>query len=358
MSSRMKRFKPLLSLGEKTIIEHVIDSLREGGVQKIVVVTGNQTKLIVNQLENRDVHFVYNEFYATTTMFDSVKLGVTYIKNQCDMFFFLPGDIPLFQSYTLLEMKRKMEKSLCHIVQPNYKGKDGHPVLFSTSCIDTILNHNGEMGLKGAIESINNRLDLSVPDKGILLDADTPKDYKELLDFYNKRDIPDEEICFEILKFFNADERIIKHCQAVLQVSQKLTNRLKCTGYRLNERLVYSSALLHDVARKMKNHAIVGGEWLREMGYDKVAEVVESHIDIGIDSIDALDEKAILFLADKLVIEDKEVSLEERFENTYKKFASQEIPSKAIEIRFNIAKRILDNIGQREELFCENCANK
>ncbi|WP_303865028.1 DVU_1551 family NTP transferase [Alkalibaculum bacchi] len=358
MSSRMKRFKPLLPLGEKTIIEHVIDSLRESGVQKIVVVTGNQTKLIVNQLENRDVHFVYNELYTTTTMFDSVKLGVTYIKNQCDMFFFLPGDIPLFRSHTLLEMKRTMEKSSCHIVQPTYKGKHGHPVLFSASCIDTILNHNGKMGLKGAIESIDNRLDLLVPDKGILLDADTPKDYEELLDYYKKRDIPDEEMCIEILKFFNTDERVIKHCQAVLGVSKKLTDRLKCTGYRLNEKLICSSALLHDVARKMKNHAKVGGEWLKEMGYDEVAEVIECHMDIEIGSIDALDEKAILYLADKLVIEDKEVSLEERFENTYKKFADQEIPSKAIEIRFNIAKRILDNICQREELFCENCASK
>ena len=107
-----------------------------------------------------------------------------------------------------------------------------------------------------------------------------------------------------------------------------------------------------------KNHAKVGGEWLKEMGYDEVAEVIECHMDIEIGSIDALDEKAILYLADKLVIEDKEVSLEERFENTYKKFADQEIPSKAIEIRFNIAKRILDNICQREELFCENCASK
>ena len=161
----------------------------------------------------------------------------------------------------------------------------------------------------------------------------------------------------EILKFFNTDERVIKHCQAVLGVSKKLTDRLKCTGYRLNEKLICSSALLHDVARKMKNHAKVGGEWLKEMGYDEVAEVIECHMDIEIGSIDALDEKAILYLADKLVIEDKEVSLEERFSNMYKKFANQEIPLKAIEIRFNMAKRILDKVCQREELFYENCAS-
>lgn len=358
MSSRMKLFKPLLSLGKKTIIEHVVDSLKESGVQKIVLVTGHQTKRIVSQLENRDVHFVYNELYATTAMFHSVKLGVTFIKNQCDMFFFLPGDIPLFQPHTLLEMKKTMENTSCKVVQPTYKGKHGHPVLFSSICIKNILNHNGEKGLKGAIEKLDYRLDLPVLDKGILLDADTPEDYKELLNYYKKRDVPDEEMCFEILNYLNTDERIIKHCKAVLEVSKKLIQRLESTGYRLDKNLIYSAALLHDVARKMKNHAKVGGEWLRELGYNRVAEVIETHMDIGADSVDSLDEKAILYLADKLVIEDREVSLEERFANTHKKFVNQEIPLKAIEIRFNMAKRILDKICQKEELFYENCASK
>ena len=39
MASRMKTFKPLLRLGEKTIIEHVIDTFRYAGIQDIVVVS-------------------------------------------------------------------------------------------------------------------------------------------------------------------------------------------------------------------------------------------------------------------------------------------------------------------------------
>lgn len=103
MSSRMKKFKPLLKLGEKTIIEHVVDTLYEGGVNKIVIVTGNRSDKIREQLKTRDVIFIHNELYESTSMFESVKLGLNYLKGKCDKLFFCPETYLYFENRPFLK---------------------------------------------------------------------------------------------------------------------------------------------------------------------------------------------------------------------------------------------------------------
>lgn len=102
-------------------------------------------------------------------------------------------------------------------------------------------------------------------------------------------------------------ERIEAHCRAVARQAQVIAERLPVA---LDAELLQSAALLHDVARTQPHHAQTGAAWLRDLGYDKAASIIERHHDHDGSN---LDEAAILFLADKCVMEDRVVPLAERF---------------------------------------------
>ena len=101
--------------------------------------------------------------------------------------------------------------------------------------------------------------------------------------------------------------RVEAHCRAVAQEALRIADALPLP---LDRELLCAAALLHDIARREPQHAALGAAWLRELGFDGAAALTERHHDLQ----DAgLDEAAVLFMADKLIREDRRVGLEERF---------------------------------------------
>ena len=184
LSSRMKDFKPMMQIGNQTIIKRVILTLKEAGATPIVVITGFKADELEESLKDIDVICLRNNKYATTQMFDSVKIGLEYLEDRCDTVLFTPGDIPLFS----LESVRQLLESGEKLAKPVCNGKGGHPLLIDSSFIDSILACNKDGGLKAALQE----LDLSVKkievrDKGVLLDADTKQDFENLVSFYKSK---------------------------------------------------------------------------------------------------------------------------------------------------------------------------
>ena len=77
--------------------------------------------------------------------------------------------------------------------------------------------------------------------------------------------------------------------------------------------LVVAAALLHDVARAEPRHGDAGAALLERLGYPRVARVVRRHMRLGAAAGDDLDETQVVYLADKLVQDDRLVGLDERF---------------------------------------------
>jgi len=179
LSSRMGSFKPMLPVGPVSIAQKIIANFRQAGVSPIVVVTGFRAAELEAHLSEEDVVFVRNPEYRSTAMLDSAKLGFERIRGECDRTFFTPVDIPLFT----LDTVRKLMDSGAHVVKPVCGGTEGHPILLSSEILSRILSFSGDGGLRGAIAAVCTDCDLvDVTDSGILQDADTPEDYRELLD--------------------------------------------------------------------------------------------------------------------------------------------------------------------------------
>lgn len=178
LSSRMHEFKPMMRLGERTIIENVIQNLQDAGVEKIIVVTGYKSDVLQKHVEKLGVRCIKNKRFAETKMFESVCLGLQTLQEPYDRVFITPGDVPLVQPTTMRQMLAIEAK----IVRPTFNNKAGHPILISSQLIPRILEHNGNNGLSGAIKSMDVPIvDVPVNDAGILLDADTREDLKILL---------------------------------------------------------------------------------------------------------------------------------------------------------------------------------
>ena len=102
-------------------------------------------------------------------------------------------------------------------------------------------------------------------------------------------------------------ERVAAHCRAVAAEALRIAAALPAA---YDETLLACAALLHDAARGEREHARLAAAWLRELGYGAAAALVEQHHDW---RGEALDEAAILYLADKCVREDCRVPLAQRF---------------------------------------------
>lgn len=184
MSSRMNRFKPMLKVGSITVVKRIISTLQQAGASPVVLVTGNQAEILEKHVAHMEIICLRNEAYATSQMFDSAKIGLSYLENQCDRILFTPVDIPLFTSETVSSLL----KVDAPVAVPVCNGCEGHPLLLDTQIVGKLLSYVGNMGLAGAIEEAGLiKQQVEVEDEGILFDMDTPADYQELLQWHNRQ---------------------------------------------------------------------------------------------------------------------------------------------------------------------------
>jgi molybdate transport repressor ModE-like protein len=184
MSKRMGEFKPMLSIGSISIAQRIIATLQQSGVRKIVMVTGYNATMLERHLAGNGIIFLRNEDYETTQMFDSVKIGLDYLRGKCDRVLFTPVDVPLFTANTV----RTILESGASLACPMCEGKQGHPILIGSQLLPEILADCGEMGLKGAMDRCSTPLvRIDVEDPGTIHDADTPEDYSSLVDYHNSQ---------------------------------------------------------------------------------------------------------------------------------------------------------------------------
>lgn len=153
---------------------------------------------------------------------------------------------------------------------------------------------------------------------------------------------PEDDLCRAMLRASGADEALLAHCQAVADCADELCRVLNEQGAGLDPLLVHRGALLHDLAKGERDHAVVGGAWLRELGYPELAEIVRQHTE---PDSDTLNEAGLVFLADKLVRGDRLVRLEERFSSSLGKCTTPEARS-AHARRLSLARKLKIEINR------------
>lgn len=178
LSSRMNDFKPLLPLDGLPAVVRLLQTLRLGGVEHCILVTGYRARELETACAGiTGLTFLYNDGYAHTQMFDSARLGFSAVPENCQRVLFTPADIPLVKSETV----RSLLNHTAPVLFPSYRRRRGHPIALCRSLLPALCTYEGEGGLRGALETLKTPADyLPVDDPFILKDMDTPDDYRAL----------------------------------------------------------------------------------------------------------------------------------------------------------------------------------
>jgi molybdenum cofactor cytidylyltransferase len=180
LSSRMGRNKAALMIGGKPLLAWAVEGM--GGVCGRVIVVGGKyfedVRRICRNYGNTEV--VFNAGYRNG-MFGSVREGARRVR--AERFFILPGDCP-FIGRGVYEAMLKADGD---IVVPAYEGVRGHPVLLKRALVREILEAPCRETLRGLIER-HGFTTLDLRDRGILTDIDTEDDYRNAVEWMERRE--------------------------------------------------------------------------------------------------------------------------------------------------------------------------
>lgn len=182
-STRMGRPKLSLPLAGRTVIEHVVGTLRESGVQHILVVVGPHVAELV-PLATEAGASVHSLVEQTPDMRATVEAGLHWIESNWkpadgDAFLLVPADHPVLSAEVVKEML--VWDARRDIIIPTYQGRRGHPTLIGWRHTAGIKALPPNLGLNSYLRRHAEAVrEVSVASETILLDLDTPEDYEQI----------------------------------------------------------------------------------------------------------------------------------------------------------------------------------
>ena len=124
-------------------------------------------------------------------------------------------------------------------------------------------------------------------------------------------------------------ENIVVHSLQVCRVGMCLVDHLKAQRIHLDGQLVQAAALLHDITKTRsfkteENHALTGSQHLTDSGFPEVGDLVRQHVRLDdYSEPKKLAEAEIINYADKRVLHDRIVSLDERMNYIMERYGRQ-----------------------------------
>ncbi len=149
--------------------------------------------------------------------------------------------------------------------------------------------------------------------------------------------IPTKTECYQLIHEMGMLDHIVAHSFRVCEIATYLADHMIKQNIQLNRDLVHTSALLHDITKTRsiktgEKHAQTGARILNDMGYPEVGSIIGQHVRLNNYSFSTLPEDVeIVYYADKRVLHNKVVPLQDRMEYILKRYGSD--PERRQQIR-------------------------
>ncbi|NQV24924.1 MAG: NTP transferase domain-containing protein [Rhodopirellula sp.] len=189
LSRRMGQPKLVMDLAGQTVIERLLKTLSHPAVTETVVVfrrSDHQLASVLNSLSLSKVHLVQPDI-DPPDMKTSVERAIESLQRRHtpqpdDGWMLIPADHPVLDPQILAELITAWESTNEDILIPQHGEKNGHPAFFRWAVADRLTEipeNNGLNWLKTAPDIRVRKL--PVDSDSILLDLDTPDDYRRIL---------------------------------------------------------------------------------------------------------------------------------------------------------------------------------
>ncbi len=177
-SKRMGQQKMLMPWGQTTVIGKVINTLVEGGVNDIHLVTGGNRAELKAALKADYIQYINNPDYADGEMLTSVQVGLDSMEDETEAVLIVLGDQPQLELKVVREIIDRYLLTQHKIIVPSYQMHRGHPWLVEKSYWQEIKNLQHPATLRDFLNTHNEIIDyVSVDSQSIIQDIDTQLDY-------------------------------------------------------------------------------------------------------------------------------------------------------------------------------------
>ncbi len=178
-SRRMGAFKPLLPFGNSTVIETCISNLGAAGIENIIVVLGHRAEDIRSQLKDTDVSFAVNPD-PESEMSASIARGVELVSDSARALIIALVDHPAVPTDVINALVDEWNHG-ARLVQPEHKGRGGHPVLLDLFLRNELLTLDPQTGLRALFDAHRPEVRrVPVESPYVARDMDTWEDYRRL----------------------------------------------------------------------------------------------------------------------------------------------------------------------------------
>ncbi len=184
-STRMGKLKPLLTIGDRTVIETLLEEYLSSSLSEVVLVLGYRANDIKKVIKKNDkLRLVVNKDYKKE-MFSSIQTGLKNIKDAEAVLIGL-ADCLLIDRNIINKMIRNYQNG--HILIPTFKGRKGHPIIIPFSLKDEILAASPEeTTLRDILRRHTDMYQfVEMNDNKILFDMDTKEDYERAKALWKK----------------------------------------------------------------------------------------------------------------------------------------------------------------------------
>jgi len=185
-SRRMGRPKLLLPYHGKPIVAGIVDALRSGGVNQIVLVTSPGDEELRTWARTADLTVAVNPD-PQRGMLSSIREGIAAaggaaaLAARGETLLVSPADLPDLDAGTVAMLLARMAETGARLAVPVFRGKRGHPLAIAPTLIPEIDTLDTEIGLKQLHDRHEAELlEVVVEDPGAVQDVDTPEDMRSL----------------------------------------------------------------------------------------------------------------------------------------------------------------------------------
>jgi molybdenum cofactor cytidylyltransferase len=178
-SRRMGEPKPLLEVDGQSFLERAIKLLRGAGCRYVLAVVGPDDEWVTRLADASGAAVVINE-QPDSEQIDSLRLGIANLPEGFDAVAVLPVDFPRIEQPTVDALLAEFARQPSAVLNPAYHGQAGHPVIFSRDVVAELLRPDLPDGARTVIDRhAAEARAFEVDDPGVLIDIDTPADFRE-----------------------------------------------------------------------------------------------------------------------------------------------------------------------------------
>jgi molybdenum cofactor cytidylyltransferase len=174
-SSRMGSPKALLPFQGRPFLEHLLEvtAHREIGARRVVL--GGDAEPIAKAVNLKADEIVINPEWEKGQL-SSVQAALRSLPPGTDGMLLCLIDHPLISSALVRELIEQFYKTKSPIVLPVYEGRRGHPVIFSASLYDELLNAALETGARAVVWAHKGEIEeVRTNEEGCVLNLNDPE---------------------------------------------------------------------------------------------------------------------------------------------------------------------------------------